>query len=107
MALEKVRLEESLIEMERTQVQIKNAIKKVHFDMEAAFSRYQSFQKQVAAFQQSFEVNETRFNNGVSNFLQYITSKNNLENAKVNLSNAKYAYLLRVKVLEYYRGHSI
>jgi outer membrane protein len=106
-ALEKVRMEESLVEMERTQLQIKNAIKQVHFDMKAAYSRYQSFQKQVAAFEKSYQVNEIRFNNGVSNFLQYITSKNNLENAKVNLSNAKYAYLLRVKVLEYYRGNSI
>ena len=103
-ALEKVRMEESLVEMQRTQLQIKNAIKQVHFDMEAAYSRYESFQKQVEAFEKSFEVNETRFNNGVSNFLQYITSKNNLDNAKVNMSNAKYAYLLRVKVLEYYRG---
>jgi len=105
--LEKVRMEESIVEMERTQLQIRNAIKQVHFDMEAAYSRYQSFQKQVEAFERSYQVNETRFNNGVSNFLQYITSKNNLENAKVNLSNAKYAYLLRVKVLEYYRGQSL
>ncbi len=103
-ALEKVRVEESLVEMERTQVEIKNTIKQVHFDMEAAFSRYQSLQKQVEAFEKSFDVNKIRFNNGVSNYLSYITSKNNLENAKVNLSNAKYAYLLRVKVLEYYRG---
>jgi outer membrane protein len=103
-ALEKVRVEESLVELERTQLEIKNTIKQVHFDMEAAFSRYQSFQRQVEAFEKSFDVNKTRFNNGVSNFLAYITSKNNLENAKVNLSNAKYAYLLRVRVLEYYRG---
>jgi outer membrane protein len=105
-ALEKVRVEESLIDMERTQVQIKNAIKQVYFDMEAAYSRYESFKKQVEAFEKSFEVNKVRFNNGVSNFLSYITSKNNLETAKVNLSNAKYAYLLRVKVLEYYRGNN-
>lgn len=105
-ALEKVRVEESLVELERTQVDIKNTIKQVHFDMEAAFARYQSFEKQVEAFEKSFQVNETRFNNGVSNFLAYITSKNNLESAKINLSNAKYAYVLRVKVLEYYRGES-
>jgi len=103
-ALEKLKVEESLVELERTQVEIKNTIKQVHFDMEAAFARYQSFQKQVAAFERSFQVNETRFNSGVSNFLAYITSKNNLESAKINLSNAKYAYVLRVKVLEYYRG---
>ena len=105
-ALEKVRVEESLVALQRTQQEIKNAIKQVHFDMEAAFARYQSLQKQVIAFQKSFDINKVRFNNGVSNFLAYITSKNNLENAKINLSNAKYSYFLRIKVLEYYRGNS-
>lgn len=103
-ALEKVRVEESKVELERTQLNIKNTIKQIHFDMEAAFSRYESLAKQVKAYEKSYQINETRFNNGVSNFLAYITSKNNFENAKINLSIAKYAYLLRVKVLEYYRG---
>lgn len=106
-ALEKVRVEESLINLEQTQFEIKNTIQQVHFDMEAAFARYLSLQKQVKAFEKSFDINSTRFNNGVSNFLAYITSKNNLENAKINLSIAKYDYYLRVKVLEYYRGKSI
>lgn len=105
-ALEKVRVEESVISLEQTRFDIKNAIAQVYFDMEAAFSRYQSLQKQITAFEKSFEINKTRFNNGVSNFLAYITSKNNLENAKINLSIAKYDYFLRVKVLEYYRGQS-
>ena len=105
-ALEKVRVEESLIALEQTQFEIKNAIQQVHFDMEAAYLRYQSLQKQVSAFEKSFEINKTRFNNGVSNFLAYITSKNNLENAQINLSIAKYDYFLRVKVLEYYRGQA-
>lgn len=106
-ALEKIRVEESLIALQQTQLDVKNAIKQVHFDMKAAFARYQSLEKQVTAYQKSFEINNTRFNNGVSNFLSYITSKNNLENAKINLSNARYSYLLRVKVLEYYRANSI
>ena len=107
MALEKLQVEESLIALEQTQFEIKNAIKQVHFDMEAAFLRYESLSKQVTAFEKSFEINETRFNNGVSNFLAYITSKNNLENAKINLSIAKYDYFLRVKVLEFYRGSTL
>lgn len=103
-ALEKIKVEESLVELERTQQQIKNAIEQVHFDMQNAFKRHNSLLNQVEAFQESFRVNEIRFNNGASNFLAYITSKNNLENAKTNLTNAKYEYLLRVKVLEFYRG---
>ncbi|EDP71735.1 putative outer membrane efflux protein [Flavobacteriales bacterium ALC-1] len=103
-ALEKIRVEESILELERTHLDIKNAISQVHFDMEAVYNRYQSLLRQVEAYEESYRINEIRFNNGVSNFLNYVTSKNNLDNAKVNLTNAKYEYLLRVKVLDYYRG---
>jgi len=104
-ALEKIKVQESLIELERSQQDIKNAIEQVHFDMKATYKRHQSLLNQVEAFNESYRVNEIRFNNGASNFLAYITSKNNLDNAKTNLANAKYEYLLRVKVLEYYRGN--
>jgi outer membrane protein len=49
-------------------------------------------------------INEIRFNNGVSNIVEYLISKNNLDTAKLNLSKAKYEYILRVRVLDYYRG---
>ena len=104
-ALEKIKVEESVIELERTEQQIKNAIEQVHFDMQTAYKRHNSLLKQVEAFEESFRVNEIRFNEGASNFLAYITSKNNLENAKTNLINAKYEYVLRVKILEFYRGN--
>lgn len=103
-ALEKIRVAESILELERTHIDIKNAISQVHFDMEAVYKRHQSLLKQVEAYQESYRINDIRFKNGVSNFLNYITSKNNLDNAKVNLANARYEYLLRVKVLDYYQG---
>lgn len=105
-ALQKIQVEESVVELERTQQNIKNAIKQVHFDMEAAFLRYQSLLTQVEAFKESYRINDIRFNNGASNFLAYITSKNNLDSAQTSLANAKYEYFLRVIVLEYYRGES-
>ncbi len=103
-ALEKIKVEESLITLERTEQEIKNAIVQVHFDMQAAFKRHNSLRRQVEAFEESYRINEIRFNNGASNFLAFITSKNNLDNAKTNLINSKYEYFLRVKVLEFYRG---
>ncbi len=106
-ALEKIRVEESLVQREQTHLEIKNAIDQVHFDMEAAFRRYESLQKQVVAYQESFRINEIRFSNGISNFLNYISSKNNLDNARINLTNAKFEYLLRVKILDYYRGENV
>ncbi len=106
-SIEKIKAEESLIELERTAQDVKNAIEQVHFDMRTAFNRYKSLENQVKAFEESYRINEIRFNSGVSNFIAYITSKNNLDNAKTNLANAKYEYLLRVKVLEFYRGESL
>ena len=103
--LEKIKVEESLITLERTEQEIKNAIAQVHFDMLAAFKRHNSLKRQVEAFEESFRVNEIRFDNGASNFLAFITSKNNLDNARTNLINSKYEYLLLVKVLDFYRGN--
>lgn len=102
--LQKIQLEESELELEDTKLLLKQSIKQAHAAMEAAYEEYLILQDQVVAFGESFRVNEIRFNSGVSNIVEYIISKNNLESATVNLTNVKYEYLLRVKVLEYYRG---
>ena len=103
-ALEKISLQESIIEMENTRLQLKQSIEQAHNDMQAAYKRYHILQEQVIAFEESFRINEIRFNSGVSTIVEYTISKNNLDNARINLANAKYEYLLRVKVLDYYRG---
>lgn len=103
-ALGKIKFEETKIDFQNTKLQFKNAIENAYLKMEAALKRYHIYKEQVAAFQESFRINEIRFNNGVSNIVEYITSKNNMDTAMINLSNAKYEYLLRTRILEYYRG---
>lgn len=106
-ALEKIKLEESRVDLQNTRLQLGQAIEQAFLDMESAFNRYHILTGQVKAFEESFRVNEVRFNNGVSNIVEYITSKNNMDNARISLANAKYEYLLRVRVLDYYRGLGI
>ena len=103
-ALEKIQLKETEAEFEKMLGLFRQAIWEAHADMRASFEEYKLLGEQVAAFAESFRVNEIRFNNGVSNTVEYIISKNNLDNARIRLANAKYEYLLRKKVLEYYRG---
>lgn len=102
--LEKIAKKESEIELENTKLQFKQSIQEAHYNMESAFNRYYILLEQVEAFEESFRVNEIRFNNGVSNIVEYIISKNNLDSARLNLSQTRYEYLLRVKILDYYRG---
>jgi len=100
----KIQHEEAQVNLKRTQFDFKQSIQDAHNNMEASFKRYQVLKDQVNAYQESFRVNEVRFNNGVSNIIDYITSKNNMEVSKLNLNQTKYTYLLRVKILDYYRG---
>lgn len=100
----KLELRQSTIDLQNSKLQFKQAVEDAHFKMENAFSRYQILKRQLEAYESSFRINEIRFNNGVSNIVQYLTSKNNLDTARLNLSNAKFEYILRVRILEYYRG---
>ena len=103
-ALQKIQVKENKVEMERTKFDFKQSIKEAYNDMESAYNRYHILLDQVNAYEESFRVNEVRFNNGVSNIVDYITSKNNMDTSRLNLNITKYEYLLRVKILDYYRG---
>lgn len=102
--LEKIKKEEATIQLERTKLQLRTSIEQTYKDMKSAFERYEVILKQNDAYQESFRINEIRFINGVNNSVSYIISKNNLENARINLNNIKYEYMLRVKILDYFKG---
>ncbi len=103
-ALEKIKKEEALTALEITKLNLKQSVKQSYSAMQTAFERYKLLQDQVEAYKESFRINEIRFNNGISNSVDYVISKNNLDNAQISLANVGYEYLLRVRVLEYYRG---
>tara|TARA_R110001632_G_scaffold65_7_gene265 strand:+ start:1270 stop:2694 length:1425 start_codon:yes stop_codon:yes gene_type:complete len=102
--IEKIQHEEAQVNLKQTKFVFKQSIYEAYNNMEASFKVYQVLKNQVAAYEESFRVNEVRFNNGISNIVEYITSKNNMETSKLNLSQTKYTYLLRIKILDYYRG---
>jgi outer membrane protein len=103
-ALEKIKKAEARTALEQTKLDLKQAVNQSYNAMQTAFQRYDLLQDQVEAYEESFRINEIRFNNGVSNSVAYIISKNNLDTAQINLANVKYEYALRVKVLAYYQN---
>lgn len=87
-----------------TKTQLQQSIEQAYINMTAASERYKTLQEQVDAFTESFRAAEIRFNSGVGNSIDYLIAKNNLDRANTNLINAKYDYVLRTKVLDYYKG---
>jgi len=87
-----------------TKTQLRQNIEQAHINMTTAFERYKTLLEQVKAYEESFLAAETRFTEGVGNTIDYLTAKNNLDRALINLITAKYDYVLRTKILDYYQG---
>lgn len=87
-----------------TKTQLQLAIEQAYSNMISAYEGYKILLEQVNAYAESFRAAEVRFNAGVGTSIDYLTAKNNLDRANINLINAKYDYLLRTKILDYYKG---
>lgn len=82
-------------------------IQQAHADARAALQRYHAQQAAVAAAETSFGYAEDRFNLGAINVIDYTNAKNQLALAQANLLQAKYDYIFRLKVLDYYKGNPL
>ena len=89
---------------EATKIQLKQSIEEAYFNMTAAFKRFQLLEEQVQSFTESFRAAEVRFNAGAGTSVDYLVAKNNLERANINLISARYDYILRTRILDYYQG---
>lgn len=86
------------------QLQLKVNIDKAYDNMAAAYERYQLISKQTEAFTESFNIAEARFNAGATTSVDFLIVKGNLDRTKTNLINARYDYIIRTRILDYYQG---
>ncbi|MEO6631199.1 MAG: TolC family protein, partial [Mucilaginibacter sp.] len=87
-----------------TKVQLKQQIEQAHASMKNAYDRLQILTPQVEAYQAAYDAQKTKFDAGVITSDIFILAKNSLDAANVNLINARYDYLIRTKILDYYQG---
>ncbi|MGF7078397.1 TolC family protein [Mucilaginibacter sp. UYCu711] len=103
-SLAKIDLQSAQYTEQTNQVQLRVSVDQAYVNMDAAYDRYQLLVKQVDAYNESFRIAETRFNSGVLTSVEFLIVKGNLDRARTGLINAKYDYLIRTKVLDYYQG---
>lgn len=103
-SLAKIDLKSAEYTKETTYIQLKQFIEQAYFNMKAAQERYRVLTDQVNAFTLSFRAAEVRFDAGLGTSVDYLISKNNLDRANINLVNARYDYVLRTKILDYYQN---
>ncbi|WP_232793563.1 TolC family protein [Siphonobacter sp. SORGH_AS_0500] len=89
---------------DNVRLQLRQNIEQAYVNMTAAAKRYGSLTRQVEALALAFKASESRFNAGAINSVDYNLAKSNLDRSRINQIQAKYDYVLRIKVLDYYQN---
>lgn len=79
-------------------------IYKAYNDVVTSMEKYNAAVKTVKANQQAFDFATKRYNIGLLNTLDLLTTQNNLFSAKLQSLQAQYDYVFKMKVLEFYKG---
>lgn len=90
----------SLIQRQRLEQDIQQA----YVAARTAYGTYTSTLTQIEALELAFLNTERQFNLGAANSVDYLIAKNNLERARNDLVQAKYGYVFRAKILDFYLG---
>jgi outer membrane protein len=84
--------------------QLQQLVEQAWQNLRSAYGQYKGYMEQVHAYGESFRTAEIRFNAGVITSVDYVIAKNNYDRANTNLSAARFNYIFRTKILEYYQG---
>ncbi len=95
---------QAVITEKETKYLLWQTIEQAYNNVEAAAKSYESSQRQVDAREESFRVIKQRYELGAVNFVDYQVAENDLFQAKSDLLRAKYDYIFRLKILDFYQG---
>ena len=82
-------------------------IAQAYANARAALNKYAASKTSVEASEQSFGFAQQKFNVGAISAFDFNTAKTRLVNAQSNLIQAKFDYLFKLKVLDFYQGKAL
>ncbi|HET7118227.1 MAG TPA: TolC family protein [Hanamia sp.] len=105
--LAKIDLKNNQLIEQHTKTRLQQSIEQAYVNLTSASEKYKLLLDQVQSFEESFRTAEVRFNAGAITSVDYLIAKNNLNLAQNNLIIAKYDFVLREKILDYYGGKAL
>ena len=95
------------ISSQQTKNTVYKSIQQAHTDAFASQKKYYALEKSVTALKEAYDYAEKRYSAGLTSSLEFLTATNNLTKGKIEYLQAKYDYIFRVKVLDFYVGNSL
>lgn len=82
-------------------------IAQAYANAKAALNKFDANKLAVEAAEQSFNFAQQKYNVGAISTFDYNNAKTRVQNAQSNLVQAKYDYVFRLKVLDFYQGKEL
>ena len=100
----KIQKDNAFLNAQQTRLTLRQNIEQAYTNLTNAAKRFDAITVQVSALEESFRAAESRFNAGAIDFVAYSLQKTNLDKARANLVQAKYDFIFRTKILDYYQN---
>ncbi len=100
----KINIENYRYTLEGQKKQLYKNIQQAYADAVAALKKYSASMKAVTSMEESFRYTEQKFNVGMVTPVDYNAAKSQLLNAQSDMAQAKYEYVFKTKVLDFYKG---
>jgi outer membrane protein len=95
------------LQLDATKKTLYKEVQQAWYNAVAAESQYASSVNAVEASQATFDLTEKKLENGKATLLEFDEAKQNLKKALSDRIQAKYDYLFRCKILDFYKGVAI
>lgn len=105
--ISKLAVQQAELQLDNAKRDVRKSIEQAYADAKAAYNSYQAALLNVKALEEAFSYASKKYDAGLVNSYEYSDAKTKLENARNNSLNAKFNYVFRVKVLDFYFGKSL
>lgn len=100
----RLNIENSRYTLENEKKQLYKNIQQAYADAVAALKKYSASMKAVVSMEESFRYTEQKFNVGMVTPVDYNAAKTQLLSTQSDMSQAKYEFIFKTKVLDFYKG---
>lgn len=100
----KLQLEQAKLDLQQSKFNLRDKVYQAFNDTKGALKTYEASQKALEARTLAYEYATEKFNLGAMDSFTFNQSKTRYVNAETDLIKAKYDYIFKLKVLEFYFG---
>jgi outer membrane protein len=95
------------LDEQNTRLQLRKTIEQSYTDLRNSIKKFEATKEQISAAELSYKNMERKYNVGMMTATDYLIEKNNYFQAQSNSIQAKYDYIFKSKILDFYQGKPI